>query len=69
MVDELRATITASGLSLNQLSKASGVDSGTLSRFVRGERTITLPAADKILRALHKRVVFESDQAGEGESK
>jgi hypothetical protein len=44
------------------VTRASGVDSGTLSRFMRGSRTITLPAAERILAALKKRVVIEDDE-------
>jgi transcriptional regulator with XRE-family HTH domain len=52
VTDQLREAILQSGQSLNQLSKASGVDSGRLSRFVRKERDLTLDAVDKICRAL-----------------
>jgi hypothetical protein len=38
---------------LTQLGKESGVATPQLSRFMRGERTLTLPAAEKICRALH----------------
>jgi hypothetical protein len=55
----LRKAIAESGRSLNQLSQTSGVDSGTLSRFMRGTRTITLPAVERILTALKKQLVIE----------
>jgi transcriptional regulator with XRE-family HTH domain len=56
LVDQLKEAIRNSGQTLYQLSKASGVPSPQLSRFVRGERTITLPVAEKICRALNLRL-------------
>jgi transcriptional regulator with XRE-family HTH domain len=53
LVEQLIDAIRDSGQSLNQLSKVSGVDSGRLSRFVRGERNISLEAAAKLCRALN----------------
>jgi transcriptional regulator with XRE-family HTH domain len=52
LVKQLRDAIRTSGRSLNQLSKDCGVDTGRLSRFLRGERDITISAADRICRAL-----------------
>ncbi|MBI1913610.1 MAG: helix-turn-helix transcriptional regulator [Planctomycetes bacterium] len=48
LVDELQQAIKQSGLSLNQLGKQAGVSQAQLSRFVRGERTLTLPAVAKL---------------------
>ncbi len=50
--DRLRAAIAESGLSLNQLADKTGVDSGRLSRFMRGERDLTLEAAGLLCNAL-----------------
>ena len=53
LIDEqLRQSIRQSGQSISELAKSSGVDKGRLSRFVRGERTITIKAAAKICAAL-----------------
>lgn len=49
---QLRAAIQSSGLSLNELSRQSGVAVSPLSRFVRGERSLTLPAVAKLCAAL-----------------
>jgi transcriptional regulator with XRE-family HTH domain len=46
----LQQMIRESGLSMNQLGKEAGVSQGQLSRFVRGDRTLTLPAVDKLCR-------------------
>jgi len=50
---QLREAIIKSKISLYELMQKSGVDSGTLSRFVKGERTLTLPVASKIARVLN----------------
>ena len=52
MAEVLREAIRNSGLSLNQLGQACGVPRQPLSRFVRGERTLTLPVAERVCRAL-----------------
>ena len=46
----LREAITKSGESLADLERTTGVSNAILSRFVRGERTLTLPTADKLAR-------------------
>ncbi|MCH8853725.1 MAG: helix-turn-helix transcriptional regulator [Planctomycetes bacterium] len=46
----LREAITKSGESLADLERTTGVSNAVLSRFVRGERTLTLPTADKLAR-------------------
>jgi transcriptional regulator with XRE-family HTH domain len=48
LVAQLRDTIRASDLSLQELGRRTGVSQGQLSRFLRGERTLTLPAAAKV---------------------
>ncbi len=52
IVRQLREAVQASGQSLNQLSQACGVDRGRLSRFLRGERDLTLAAAGQLCDAL-----------------
>ncbi|WP_162670466.1 helix-turn-helix domain-containing protein [Gemmata massiliana] len=52
MVEQLRRAIRASGRSLNQISRDCQVDPSRLSRFLRGQRTITLDAAGRICVAL-----------------
>jgi transcriptional regulator with XRE-family HTH domain len=49
---QLREAIAASGLSLNQLGEKSGVSDGQLSRFMRGERTLTMETASPLCRVL-----------------
>lgn len=52
VVEQLREAIRQSGESLNHLGKRSGVDSARLSRFMRGQRGLTLTAAEKLCDAL-----------------
>jgi transcriptional regulator with XRE-family HTH domain len=53
LVEQLRDAIRQSGHSLNQLSQQCGVGRDRLSRFMRGERDLTLEAAEKVCRVLH----------------
>jgi len=48
MTTALRAAIQKDGRSLNKLGLAAGVNNGVLSRFMRGERDVTLSTADAI---------------------
>jgi transcriptional regulator with XRE-family HTH domain len=49
---QLRQAIRESGLSLNALGRRAGIDHGRLSRYVRGERDLTLAAVTKLCEAL-----------------
>jgi transcriptional regulator with XRE-family HTH domain len=53
VVEQLRQAIRGSGHTLNQLSQQCGVGRDQLSRFLRGERDLTLETAARICRALH----------------
>jgi transcriptional regulator with XRE-family HTH domain len=53
---QLRRAITGCGRSLNQLAAASGVHRAQLSRFLRGERTLTLTVAAKLCNCLGLRL-------------
>jgi plasmid maintenance system antidote protein VapI len=44
----LRVAIQESGLSLQRLSELTGVERASLSRFVRGERTLRLDMAERL---------------------
>ncbi len=66
MTEQLRIAIRDSGLSLNQLGIQSGVSAGQLSRFMRGERVLTLPAAEKIVTALGLRLMPAKKPASKG---
>jgi hypothetical protein len=59
VVEDLREAIRRSGQSLNQISKLSGIDSGRLSRFMRGQRDLTFTAAGRVCDALCLRLAPE----------
>lgn len=46
--EQLREAIRASEISLKELARRTGVDDGVLSRFMRGERSLTLDSVDKL---------------------
>jgi transcriptional regulator with XRE-family HTH domain len=57
LVDRVREGIRSSGQSLNELGKKAGIDHGRLSRFVRGERDLTLSAAARLCAVLGLQLV------------
>ena len=52
MIELLRTAVRRSGRSLNELGRVCGVDATRLSRFLRGQRTLILPAAERLCEAL-----------------
>lgn len=61
MIDEqLRAAVAESKLSAYALAKESGVSAAVLSRFLSGERDITLGTAAKLAHVLGLTLVAES---------
>jgi transcriptional regulator with XRE-family HTH domain len=48
VAEQLRRAVAGCGLSLNGLARETGVSAGQLSRFLRGERTLTLKAAARL---------------------
>jgi plasmid maintenance system antidote protein VapI len=48
ITEVLRQTILESGMPLQALAAATGVDRASLSRFVAGKRSLRLDMADKI---------------------
>jgi len=56
LIEQLRQAVAGCGMSMNQLGKAAGVNQAQLSRFLRGERTLTLPTAAKLCAYLGLRL-------------
>jgi len=48
MTEVLRQAVLDSGLPLQQIAEAAGVERASLSRFVRGQRTLRLDMADRL---------------------
>jgi len=57
LVDEIRAAVKASGMSQYDLSRESGVSESAVSRFVSGERGLSMEALDAIAGVLGLHVV------------
>ena len=69
LAEELQRAIAESGISLNQIGKASGVSQAQLSRFMRGTRTLTLPAADRLCGFFNLRLTRVPRPDAEGSEK
>jgi transcriptional regulator with XRE-family HTH domain len=67
LAESLREVIRTSGKSAGQLAAASTVDKGIISRFLRGERSITVETADKLLTGLDCVVTIKRLKADESE--
>ena len=52
MSDQLRRIIDDCGLSRYEISKRTGIDEGTLSRFMYGERGLSMKALDRLGESL-----------------
>jgi transcriptional regulator with XRE-family HTH domain len=59
LVEQLKEAIRQHPGSLNQLGIASGVDTSQLSRFIRGQRNLSLESAEKLCQFLHLRLTRE----------
>src|SRR5262245_66145994 len=64
LVAQLRQAIRDSGLSLHELGRRTGVSQGQLSRFLRGDRTLTLPAAARVCLYFRLALYREEDRTG-----
>src|SRR5262245_11256657 len=56
LIEQLRGAVAGCGISMNRLGKEAGVNQAQLSRFIRGERTLTLPTAAKLCAYLGLRL-------------
>jgi transcriptional regulator with XRE-family HTH domain len=48
LANDLRRAIQESGMSLQALGQATGVERGSISRFVKGQRSLRLDKAEKL---------------------
>ncbi len=64
VVRQLQDAVRGCGLSLHELARRTGVSQGQLSRFLRGDRTLTLPAAAQLCLYLKLGLYHDEDQAG-----
>jgi len=68
LVAILKEAIETSGLKLVEISRSAGVSPGQLSRFVRGERDLSLAAAAKLVDYFGFRLV-RPEPSGKGKAK
>jgi len=59
LIGVLKKAIRDCGLSLPELSRQTGVSNPQIYRFVSGERSLTLPAAEKLAAFLGLRLAKE----------
>jgi plasmid maintenance system antidote protein VapI len=65
-VDQLRAIVEGCGKSRYAISKETGIDESTLSRFVHGERCLSGKALDALGECLGLTVVMDKSPAKKG---
>jgi transcriptional regulator with XRE-family HTH domain len=55
----VRRAIERSGLTRYQISQATGIDQGSLSRFVRGQRGLSTTSLDRLAEVLGLQIVVK----------
>jgi transcriptional regulator with XRE-family HTH domain len=60
--DELRSAVEASGLTRYAISRTTGIDQGSLCKFMQGERGLGLDSVDQLADLLGLHVASESAQ-------
>ena len=59
LIDQIRQAAGNCGASQNALARAAGMDKGALSRFVSGERGLSMEALDALAGVLKIRIVVD----------
>ena len=59
--DELRRAVEQSGMTRYEIYKRTGIDQSVLSKFVRGQRGVSMGAIDTLCKCLGLRLVHESE--------
>ncbi|HJZ56054.1 MAG TPA: helix-turn-helix transcriptional regulator [Gemmataceae bacterium] len=62
LIGVLKQAIRDSGLTLTELAKQTAVSHPQLSRFVAGKRTLTLPAAERLMEFFGFKLVRAKSQ-------
>lgn len=66
LTDQLRAAVVESGRTLGQITRDTGIDKSALSRFVNGERGVSMEALDKLGEYLRLRIVADKPKTKKG---
>lgn len=66
LASEIKRAITSKGLTSYAVGQLAGVNPTLISRFLNGERGLTLASADKIIAGLGLRLVEDGKVKGKG---
>src|SRR4051812_16737943 len=61
MIDQLRRLLSESGYSANEIGRRTGGSPSQVSRYLRGERTLSMPVIEKLCAGLGFQLVREED--------
>jgi transcriptional regulator with XRE-family HTH domain len=61
MIDDLRRLLSESGYSANEIGRRTGVSPSQVSRYLRGERTLSMPVIEKLCDGLGYQLVRVDD--------
>jgi hypothetical protein len=67
--DQLRRLILTGEKSRYRISKETGIDAGTLCRFVKGQAGLSIPVLDKVAECLGLRIVADKPRAATRKAK
>ena len=62
VTDQLRGIIVGSGKTLGQITRDTGIDKSALSRFINGERGVSMEVLDRLGEYFGLRIVAEKPQ-------
>ena len=66
LTEQLRAAVARSGMTLGELTRATGIDKSALSRFVNGERGVSMEAMNALGQCLGLRIVADKAKSKKG---
>jgi transcriptional regulator with XRE-family HTH domain len=66
LTDQLRRAVADSGKTLGEFARDTGIDKSALSRFVNGERGLSMEALDAVGEYLGLRIVSDKAHKAKG---
>ncbi len=64
--DQIRRMVESCGQTRYAISKATGIDQSTLSRFANGERGLPMATLDRLGEYLHLHITIGRSRRGKG---
>jgi transcriptional regulator with XRE-family HTH domain len=61
--DQIKRAVAECGMSRYRLSQLTGIDQPMLSRFVRGQKNLSMPALDRLAGVLRLQIVRNKQKA------